>query len=510
METCDPTGTPMETKNKLDLDKNETPVDATKYRSMIGALMYLTSSKSDIVHATCLCARYLAQPTKKHLKEVKRIFLYLPETSCGMPGLLQEYFWRNSILRRKAGGLVLEKARLYSVVNCEGIICFSIRLLCPSSLDADTTSVLGSYTKRKSLMNPTYNPTFLSSLMRIASEKHTSTGVDAVESNHHVTSKRTQIDVSTREPFSLNIPTRMYPQQFRHQSRTGGSLRPYICMSNCHYSTRYTDSSTINSQHKVEIGQLLGNIPRYVKIVEVGPRDGLQNEKDIVPTAVKVELIKLLVDSGLEVVEATSFVSPKWVPQLADAKDVIEATKSISGARFPVLTPNLKGLEAALAAGVKEVAVFAAASESFSRSNINCSIGESLSRYRDVASAAERHSIPVRGYISCVVGCPMEGAVHPSKVAYVAKELIKMGCAEISLGDTIGVGTPGTVIPMIEAVKNVVPLEKLAVHFHDTYGQALSNILISLQVHEAFVASTKQYLVPIAGSILKSLSIEIS
>nr|GEV61676.1 hydroxymethylglutaryl-CoA lyase, mitochondrial-like [Tanacetum cinerariifolium] len=256
-----------------------------------------------------------------------------------------------------------------------------------------SSKVLGSYTKRKSLMNPTYNPTFLSSLMRIASEKHTSTGVDAVENNHHVTSKMSQIDVSTREPFSLNIPTRMYPQQFRHQSRTGRSLRPHICMSNCHYSTCYTDSSTINSQHK-----LLGNIPRYVKIVEVGPRDGLQNEKDIVPTAVKVELIKLLVDSGLEVVEATSFVSPKWVPQLADAKDVIEATKSISGARFPVLTPNLKGLEAALAAGVKEVAVFAAASESFSRSNINCSIDESLSSYRDVASAAERHSIPVRGY----------------------------------------------------------------------------------------------------------------
>ncbi|KAJ0818904.1 putative hydroxymethylglutaryl-CoA lyase [Helianthus annuus] len=256
-------------------------------------------------------------------------------------------------------------------------------------------------------------------------------------------------------------------------------------MSNYHYSTIHTDSIITNTQHK-----LLGNIPRFVKIVEVGPRDGLQNEKDIVPTSVKVELIKMLVDSGLQVVEATSFVSPKWVPQLADAKDVIEAIKSVGGARFPVLTPNLKGLEAALAAGVKEVAVFAAASESFSRANINCSIDESLARYRDVTSAARKHSIPVRGYISCVVGCPMEGDVHPSKVAYVADELYKMGCNEISLGDTIGVGTPGTVVPMIEAVKNVVPIEKLAVHFHDTYGQALSNILVSLQMGISVVDSS--------------------
>ncbi|KAI3830251.1 hypothetical protein L1987_04387 [Smallanthus sonchifolius] len=270
-----------------------------------------------------------------------------------------------------------------------------------------------------------------------------------------------------------------------HQPPVVSSQSPHRFMSNCHYSTLYTDSITTNTQHT-----LLGNIPRYVKIVEVGPRDGLQNEKDIVPTSVKVELIKMLVDSGLQVVEATSFVSPKWVPQLADAKDVIEAIKSVGGARFPVLTPNLKGLEAALEAGVKEVAVFAAASESFSRSNINCSINESLARYRDVTSAARKHSIPVRGYISCVVGCPMEGNVHPSKVAYVADELYKMGCDEISLGDTIGVGTPGTVIPMIEAVKNVVPIEKLAVHFHDTYGQALSNILVSLQMGISVVDSS--------------------
>ncbi|XP_072979842.1 hydroxymethylglutaryl-CoA lyase, mitochondrial-like isoform X2 [Typha angustifolia] len=228
--------------------------------------------------------------------------------------------------------------------------------------------------------------------------------------------------------------------------------------------------------------QFLRGLPRFVKIVEVGPRDGLQNEKNIVPTAVKIELIRKLVSSGLPVVEATSFVSPKWVPQLADAKDVMEAIRNIEGVKFPVLTPNLKGFDAAVAAGAKEVAVFASASESFSKSNINCSITESFARYRDVALAAKKVSIPVRGYVSCVVGCPVEGPVPPSNVAFVAKELYDMGCSEISLGDTIGVGTPGTVIPMLQAVISVVPVEKLAVHFHDTYGQSLSNILVSLQM----------------------------
>ncbi|XP_023924401.1 hydroxymethylglutaryl-CoA lyase, mitochondrial [Quercus suber] len=228
--------------------------------------------------------------------------------------------------------------------------------------------------------------------------------------------------------------------------------------------------------------KFLKGIPNFVKIVEVGPRDGLQNEKNLVSTAVKVELIQRLVSSGLSVVEATSFVSPKWVPQLADAKDVMAAVCKLDGARFPVLTPNLKGFEAAVAAGAKEVAVFASASESFSKSNINCSIEESLVRYRAVTRAAKELSIPVRGYVSCVVGCPVEGAIPPSKVAYVAKELYDMGCFEISLGDTIGVGTPGTVVPMLEAVMAVVPVEKLAVHFHDTYGQSLPNILISLQM----------------------------
>ncbi|XP_023743545.1 uncharacterized protein LOC111891707 [Lactuca sativa] len=348
-----------------------------------------------------------------------------------------------------------------------------------------SSKFLAGVTRRKSFNCHKYSPTFLSTLMLIASEKHMSmsTGVDAFETNHPVTSKSQVYDIAAGKYRKLVEFGSSKSQT--HQPPVVRTLNPHICMSSCHYSTQYTDSIATNSQHK-----LLGNIPKYVKIVEVGPRDGLQNEKDIVPTAVKVELIKMLVNSGLQVVEATSFVSPKWVPQLADAKDVIKGIKGISNARFPVLTPNLKGLEAALAAGVKEVAVFAAASESFSRSNINCSIDESLARYRDVASAARKLFIPVRGYISCVVGCPMEGEVHPSKVAYVAEELVKMGCDEISLGDTIGVGTPGSVIPMIEAVKKVVPIEKLAVHFHDTYGQALSNILVSLQMGISVVDSS--------------------
>ncbi|XP_024974376.1 hydroxymethylglutaryl-CoA lyase, mitochondrial-like isoform X2 [Cynara cardunculus var. scolymus] len=346
-----------------------------------------------------------------------------------------------------------------------------------------TSKVLGRFTKGKSFLPNTYSPTFISTLMPIASEKHFSTGVDALESNHPVASKS---QVHDMEAGNCSYGGKLGSSKSQiHQPPVVGSLRPHICMSSSNYSTQCIDSITTNLQHK-----LLVNIPRYVKIVEVGPRDGLQNEKDIVPTAVKVELIKLLVNSGLPVVEATSFVSPKWVPQLADAKDVIEEIRSVRGARFPVLIPNLKGLEAAIAAGVKEVAVFAAASESFSRANINCTINESLARYRDVASAAKERSLPVRGYVSCVVGCPMEGAVHPTKVAYVAEELLKMGCDEISLGDTIGVGTPGSVIPMIEAVKSVVPLEKLAVHFHDTYGQALSNILISLQMGISVVDSS--------------------
>ncbi|KAI3904084.1 hypothetical protein MKW92_027378 [Papaver armeniacum] len=253
---------------------------------------------------------------------------------------------------------------------------------------------------------------------------------------------------------------------------------------------QYNSQCSSNKDGSDEKNKFLRGIPKFVKIVEVGPRDGLQNEKNVVPTSVKIELIQRLVSSGLPVIEPTSFVSPKWVPQLADAKDVMEAVGTVEGVRFPVLTPNLKGFEAAVAAGAKEVAIFASASESFSKSNINCTIEDSLARYRDVARAAGNLSIPIRGYISCVVGCPVEGAVAPSKVAYVARELYGMGCSEISLGDTIGVGTPGTVVPMLEAVMAVVPLKKLAVHFHDTYGQALSNILLSLQMGISTVDSS--------------------
>ncbi|XP_042420725.1 hydroxymethylglutaryl-CoA lyase, mitochondrial-like isoform X1 [Zingiber officinale] len=233
---------------------------------------------------------------------------------------------------------------------------------------------------------------------------------------------------------------------------------------------------------KGKTDKILKGMPRFVKIVEVGPRDGLQNEKLIIPTPVKVELIQKLVSSGLSVIEATSFVSPKWVPQLADARDVMQSIPLIPGVKFPVLTPNLKGFEAAIASGAKEVAVFASASESFSVSNINCSIEESLERYHKVVSAAKDLAIPVRGYVSCVVGCPVEGPVPPKKVAHVAKRLYDIGCYEISLGDTIGVGTPGTVSPMLDAVMSVIPVDKLAVHFHDTYGQSLANIFAALQM----------------------------
>ncbi|XP_050283265.1 hydroxymethylglutaryl-CoA lyase, mitochondrial isoform X2 [Quercus robur] len=290
----------------------------------------------------------------------------------------------------------------------------------------------------------------------------------------------------SREAFPWKRHTRDVSQGDSLNKRSLSLGRNTLVFRNVCDSWHIPDHQYNSNGNHQDIRQMtnkfLKGIPNFVKIVEVGPRDGLQNEKNLVSTAVKVELIQRLVSSGLSVVEATSFVSPKWVPQLADAKDVMAAVCNLDGARLPVLTPNLKGFEAAVAAGAKEVAVFASASESFSKSNINCSIEESLVRYRAVTRAAKELSIPVRGYVSCVVGCPVEGAIPPSKVAYVAKELYDMGCFEISLGDTIGVGTPGTVVPMLEAVMAVVPVEKLAVHFHDTYGQSLPNILISLQM----------------------------
>ncbi|XP_078093983.1 hydroxymethylglutaryl-CoA lyase, mitochondrial isoform X2 [Mustelus asterias] len=224
------------------------------------------------------------------------------------------------------------------------------------------------------------------------------------------------------------------------------------------------------------------SLPQEVKIVEVGARDGLQNEKVIVPADVKIKLINLLSEAGLSVVEATSFVSPKWVPQMADQKEVMQGIRKYPNVSYPVLTPNLKGFETALQAGAKEVAIFGAASEMFSKRNINCSIDESLRRFEEVMKAAKDLSIPVRGYVSCVLGCPYEGNVSPVKVAEVAKKLYSMGCYEISLGDTIGVGTPGSMQEMLTAVIKEVPVSALAVHCHDTYGQALVNILTALQM----------------------------
>ena len=224
------------------------------------------------------------------------------------------------------------------------------------------------------------------------------------------------------------------------------------------------------------------NLPKHVKIVEVGPRDGLQNEKQAIDTATKVELIARLGASGLKAIEATAFVSPKWVPQMADNAEVMRQITRLSGVTYPVLTPNLKGLEAALATGVTEVAVFAAASEAFSQKNINCSIAESIERFVPVIESAREHGVAVRGYVSTVVGCPYQGDVPPEKVAEVSKALVDLGCYEISLGDTIGVGTPLKVQTMLAEVSKVVPMDKLAGHFHNTYGMAIANICASLQM----------------------------
>jgi hydroxymethylglutaryl-CoA lyase len=230
-------------------------------------------------------------------------------------------------------------------------------------------------------------------------------------------------------------------------------------------------------------------LPKSVKIVEVGPRDGLQNEQKTVPLAAKVALVEQLAKAGCRVIETGSFVSPKWVPQMADSTAVFQQIKRQSNVRYTALTPNLRGLEAAIEAQVDEVAVFGAASEAFSQRNINCSIAESLERFKPVMELAQKHQLPVRGYVSCVLGCPYEGHVAPQKVAQVSQQLLEMGCYEISLGDTIGVGTPVKTEQMLEAVLSCIPVEKLAVHFHDTYGQALVNILVALQQGIAVVDS---------------------
>ena len=232
------------------------------------------------------------------------------------------------------------------------------------------------------------------------------------------------------------------------------------------------------------------SLPSRVRMVEVGPRDGLQNEAEIVPARIKIELIDRLSATGLPVVEATSFVSPERIPQMADAREVMTGITRRPGTSYPVLVPNMRGFNAAVSAGAMEVAVFAAASETFSQRNINCSIAESLGRFEPVMAAAKSAGVRVRGYVSCVLGCPYEGPVEVSKVSDVALRLSDMGCYEISLGDTIGVGTPGKAAAMIEAVAQAVPTERLAVHFHDTYGQALANILSALECGIAVVDSS--------------------
>jgi hydroxymethylglutaryl-CoA lyase len=231
-------------------------------------------------------------------------------------------------------------------------------------------------------------------------------------------------------------------------------------------------------------------LPKRIKMVEVGPRDGLQNETAIVPTEVKIALIDQLSATGLATIEGASFVSPKWMPQMADSAAVMRGITRRPGVSYPVLVPNLQGLQDAVAAGVEEVAVFGSASESFSRKNINCSIAVSFDRFGAVCDAAKKQGLRVRGYVSCALGCPYEGQVEPATVAWVAGRMIELGCYEVSLGDTIGVGTPGKAQAMIDAVSQKVQLERLAVHFHDTYGQALANILAVLERGVAVIDSS--------------------
>ena len=234
----------------------------------------------------------------------------------------------------------------------------------------------------------------------------------------------------------------------------------------------------------------MSGMPAQVRIVEVGARDGLQNEKAIVPAAIKIELIDRLSATGLRTIEATSFVSPKWVPQLADAAEVYAGITRRPGVAYPVLVPNLQGYERALAAGAEEVAVFTAASEAFNRKNTNASIDESIERFRPVLDRARADRVRVRGYVSTVLGCPYQGEVAVADVVRVARLLHELGCYEVSLGDTIGIGTPGKARAMLRAVATDVPIDALAVHFHDTRGQALANILACLEEGVAVVDSS--------------------
>ena len=232
-------------------------------------------------------------------------------------------------------------------------------------------------------------------------------------------------------------------------------------------------------------------LPKTVKMVEVSPRDGLQNESQVVPTGIKLQLIEKLMTAGLTTIEATSFVSPKWVPQMADHEALMQKLAPLQKKLLlPVLVPNLHGLEKALDFGARSIAVFAAASETFSKKNINCSIKESLQRYEEVITLAKQKKLWVRAYVSCVLGCPYEGEIKPTHVAAIATKLYQMGCDEISLGDTIGVGTPLKASRMIETVAKKISIKKLAVHFHDTYGQALANIYAALQLGISIIDSS--------------------
>jgi hydroxymethylglutaryl-CoA lyase len=231
-------------------------------------------------------------------------------------------------------------------------------------------------------------------------------------------------------------------------------------------------------------------LPKHVRIVEVGPRDGLQNEKQLIDIDTKVALIDCLANAGFTHIEAGSFVNPKWVPQMADSAAVFQKINRRAGVSYAALTPNIKGFERAIKANATEVAIFASASESFSQKNINCSIAESLERFKPIMQAAKAQNVLVRGYVSCVVGCPYEGDIPATKVAEVANALYKMGCYEISLGDTIGVGTPIAVNTMINTVAESIPIEKIAVHFHDTYGQAIANSYAALQLGVSVIDSS--------------------
>ncbi|MEP5764048.1 MAG: hydroxymethylglutaryl-CoA lyase [Halieaceae bacterium] len=222
-------------------------------------------------------------------------------------------------------------------------------------------------------------------------------------------------------------------------------------------------------------------LPQQVNIVEVGPRDGLQNEPEPISVATRIELVEKLGRAGLSTIETGSFVNPKWIPQMASSEEVFAGISRRPGVRYAALTPNMQGFERALAAGADEVAVFAAASEAFSQKNINCSISESLARFEPLMGAAAAAEIPVRGYVSCVVGCPYEGAIAPESVSQLSQTLLGMGCYEVSLGDTIGVGTAGSISALLEELLANIPAQQLALHCHDTYGQALANILVGLQ-----------------------------